>query len=218
MLQRPQTLLFIAAAVLTIVAAFAPLAYYSPSISEGYAQERMSRADIEKAQEMVDKTGFNIAVSASGMDFSMNYLKELHDTEERFNESLAKGNAEMDKEIEKRGLSVIFTVGLSGTLLMSVFMLLLVFLYNNRKLQIRMGILMFLITLVVTTGIFIAANVALDVFTELDFIPSSVNEVGWAISFGYGFFLFPLIAVLLLVGVLLVRKDDNLVKSLDRLR
>lgn len=218
MIQRPQTLLFLAAAVLTIVAAFAPLAYYSPKISEGSAQERMSRAEIEKAQEVVDETGFNIVVGASGMDFSMNYLEELHGSEDRFSESMAKGNEEMDKEIEKRGLSVIFTIGLSGTLLMSGLMLFLVFLYNNRKLQIRMGILMFLVTLVVTTGIFIAAYVGLDVFTELDFIPSRVNEVGWAITFGYGFFLFPLIAVLLLVGVLLVRKDDNLVKSLDRLR
>ncbi len=208
MLQRPQTLLFIAAAILAVLAAFAPIATYSPGTENAPArvQKRMKELHPE------------IIVKASDMDFHMNYVKDLHGKQSRYTKDLQDANEQMDKEVAKRQISIVFNFGLVGCLILAVCIGILVFLFKNRKLQIRLGVVLFLVSLAVTTGIFIASKIALEIFAELDIIPVRLAEMDWEIGYSYGFFLFPVIAVFLLVGVLLVRRDDNLVKSLDRLR
>ncbi len=208
MLQRRQTLFFLGAAILMLLVAFAPLAYYSPSFKD-------APSDIKRQL----KEGHpEIIIKASDLDFHMNYVKDIHATKKKYEEGLKKANDSMDTEVDKRGIGVLFDLGLIGCLIMAVCMGILVFLYKNRKAQIRLGIALFLTTLAVTTGVFIASQVALRVFAELDLIPMRVAELDWEIGYGYGFFLLPVIAIFLLLGVIFVRRDDNLVKSLDRLR
>lgn len=204
MLQRPQTLLFLAAAILTIVATFAPLASYSPYFSDS-------------TQEMKEMNP-RLVVGTSEMAFEANYLKKVHGSEKRFKKDMVEANKNMDLALDEMGISTIFTIGMTGSLLLAACILLLVFLYNNRKVQIRLGVALFLLSLLVTVGIFIGSKIGIDLFAKFDVIPMRATDVEWTISYQYGFFLFPVVAVCLLIGVFLIRKDDNLVKSLDRLR
>ncbi len=157
-------------------------------------------------------------VKTNDMDFDMKFAPQFHGSKKTYERNMVEGQKELDAEMEKRGIGVIFTIGMVGTILLGAVILLLIFLYNNRKLQIRLGIALLLLTLTVTAGIFLASKFALEIFSNLDIVPRSLTLIEWGVSYNYGIFLFPLIAILLLVGVLLIRKDDNLVKSLDRLR
>lgn len=208
MLQRPQTLFFLGAAILMILVAFAPIASYSP---------KFAHVPVDQRQELKDAHP-EIIVKPSDMDFHMNYVENMHVSKKEYDEGLVKANEEMDKEIDNRGLGIMFDFGLIGTLLLAACIGVLVILFKNRKTQIRLGIALFLVTLAVATGVFIAAQVALRVFAELAIIPTRVADIEWEISYGYGFYLIPLVAIFLIIGVILVRRDDNLVKSLDRLR
>jgi hypothetical protein len=204
MLQRPQTLLFLAAAILTIFATFAPLASYAPSY-EGASQD-------------IQDSNPRLVVGTSDMNFEANYVKKIHKSEKRFSKDMTKANEQMDEAMAENGISTVFTIGLVGTLLLAACILMLVFLYKSRKIQIRLGIALFLLTLAITAGIFIGSKIGIDLFAEFNFVPMRIADLEWNISYQYGFFLFPIIAVCLLVGVLMTRRDDNLVKSLDRLR
>lgn len=204
MLQRPQSLLFLAAAIAALIAAFSPLATYSPEKNVDYPE--------------LEKLDFKMHVNTNGLDFSMKYLPEFHGNEKNYKRNMEEGRKELDKEMDERGIGIIFTIGMAGSLLLAVVIFLMILLYKNRKLQIRLGIAMFLLTLTATAGIFLGSKFALEIFSSLEVIPSSVTRIDWGVSYNYGIFLFPLIAILVLIGVLLVRRDDNLVKSLDRLR
>jgi len=208
MLQRRQTLFFLGAAILMIIVSFAPLATYGPKYDGANFK---TRKQLEKSDPL-------IVVSASGIDFEMNYEKDIHSSKKEYNTGMTRINEELDREIDGRGIGIIFNVGIIGCLLMVICMGILVFLFKNRKVQIRFGIALFLLTIVVTAGVYIASQVAMRVFAELNLIPMSVAETDLNIGYGYGFFLLPVIAILLLIGVIFVRRDDNLVKSLDRLR
>ena len=209
MLQRPQTLLFIAAAILSIFAAFAPIASYSTEIPAD-ATSRVKRN--------VEKMDPKIVVKPTDLDFHMNYVQTMHGTKKRYIAELERSNKMVDEEVNKRGISTIFTLGSIGCILLALAILLMIFLFKNRKLQIRVGVALILLTLMVTTGIFIGSKIGIELFSELEIIPARLAELDWKISYNYGFFLFPAIAVCLTIGVLMIRKDDNLVKSLDRLR
>jgi len=209
MLQRPQTLLFIAAAILSIIAAFTPIASYSPEIPSDAPA---------RVKKNMDKLHPQIIVKATDIDFHMNYLRAAHGTKKRYNTEMEDANTTIDEEVANRGISTIFTLGLVGCIVMALAIFLLIFLFKNRKLQIRLGVAMTLIALAVTTGIFIGSKIGMQLFAEMEVIPVRMAEADWNISYHYGFFLFPAIAACLIIGVILIRKDDNLVKSLDRLR
>lgn len=204
MLQRPQTLLFLAAAIVSIFTIFAPIATFSP--------------DFTGIDSRVEKMNPSITVGASSIEFSMDYVQSVFYSQKRYKNEVIEGNKVMNTELEKRGLSRLFQLGIIGSMLLIAAIIALVFLFKNRKLQIRLGIFLTLICMTATAGIFIASKIGLDLFAELKIIPRSVANLDWQVTYEYGFFMFPATAILLLAGVLLVRKDDNLVKSLDRLR
>lgn len=81
-----------------------------------------------------------------------------------------------------------------------------IFLFKNRKLQIKLGIFAFiaiLLGLVLTVVLFIQ-----DPIMEQDAMPGD----GWGI-------IFPVVAmVAILIAQRYIRKDENLVQSMDRLR
>ena len=81
-----------------------------------------------------------------------------------------------------------------------------IFLFKNRKLQIKLGIFAFiaiLLGLVLTVRLFIQ-----DPIMEQDAMPGD----GWGI-------IFPVVAmVAILIAQRYIRKDENLVQSMDRLR
>jgi hypothetical protein len=200
----PQSILFLIAVIVTIIASFAPIASYSPDF--GNTSPRLEQLDPK------------IIVGTSSMNFDQQYVKSIHGTKERYDKEMQEADEMMERELESRGISIVFTLGLIGSLLLAACIVLLTFLYKNRKLQIRLGIGLTLISLAITTGVFIGSKIGMKVFAQLEIIPSRIADAKWDITYNYGFFMFPLIAVCLLVGVLLVRRDDNLVKSLDRLR
>lgn len=199
MLQRPQTLLFLGAALLTALIAFSPLCSYSPPFKDNPANTRL-------------------VVSASNVDLAADYSSDAPMSEEEFDAQLAAFNDELDEELEKRNLSVILTVGLMGMLLLAALIVVLAFMFKNRKLQIRMGAFLMILTVVTTLGVYIGSRVALRVFGELDILSKRLADYDWEISYQYGFFLLPVVIVLLLVGIIMVRRDDNLIKSIDRIR
>lgn len=208
MLQRPQTLVFIAAAIITIIAAFSPLASYSPNYKDAPARV------IKRAK----KSNPQIVVSTNGVDYRMNYVDDLPISKKKFEKSMEEANVDLDKAVEERKINIMFLIGMIGTVLLGMCIIGLIFLFKHRKLQIRFGIGLFLITLAVAVGIFIGSKIGLELFAEFDIIPRSFAKADLIVSYKYGFFLFPIVAVLLLISALLVRRDDNLVKSLDRLR
>lgn len=204
MLQRPQTLLFLGAAILAFLAAFAPIASYSPDLSK----------ELPRSEEL----NLRVTISPSNMSLDADYMQEIHQSKKKFEEGRLKANEGLNRGIEESGYGIIFTIGMFGCFFLGIVALILVFLFNNRKIQIRLGIALFIISLITTGVIFLASQYAVDIVAQLDAAPAGATNVDWSISYGYGIVLFPAIAILLLVGVLLVRKDDNLVKSLDRLR
>ncbi|MCR9172843.1 MAG: DUF4293 domain-containing protein [bacterium] len=208
MLQRPQTLVFIAAAILCFITAYVPLVGYSSDYSELP----------DDVQKRVTESNPQIVVKASGLDYQMNKPSEPKLSDEEFEKGMKKVNEQLDEEVEKRDLGIIFMFGTAGCILLGLSIIGLIFLFKRRRLQIRFGVVLVLLTLLVTTGVFIASKVALDAMVELELLPTRMSDVELVTTYKLGFFLLPAIAVLLLVGVILVRKDDNLVKSLDRLR
>lgn len=81
-----------------------------------------------------------------------------------------------------------------------------IFMYKNRTLQQRLGLLGIIIS------IFLPLLAALLVYKEADNIgTSSLND-------GMGIYLPVIIIILLALAIRFVKKDDQLVKSMDRLR
>lgn len=81
-----------------------------------------------------------------------------------------------------------------------------IFLYNNRQLQIRLGIFAFIANIIgLILGIFLFFNDMQKISTD------NIDD-------GFGAYL-PIIAgVLLLLAIRFIRKDEKLVRSADRLR
>lgn len=208
MLQRPQTLLFIAAAMLSFLVAFAPLAGYAPDFSD-------LPAKMKKEAEKIDA---QVVVKPSGLDYTMNKPDDVNLSDKKFNEGMEKLNKELDAQVDDRNINILFHFGVAGFILLGLCSFGLIFLFKRRKLQIRFGIALFMITLLVTVGVFIASRVAVEALIHMDLLPRRTDELELVINYKYGFFMLPVMAICMLVGVIFVRRDDNLVKSLDRLR
>ncbi|XOV68151.1 MAG: DUF4293 family protein [Fluviicola sp.] len=208
MLQRPQTLVFIAAAILCFTVSFVPLVGYTPDFSDAPTEIKKQLSDANP----------QIIVKASGLEYSMNKPTEPKISDEEFEKGMKQANEDLKKQVEARDLGIIFTLGMVGCILLGLSTLSVVFLYKKRKVQIQLGMVLMVVSLGATIGVFIASKMALDTLVSLKLLPTIVDEIGLSASYKIGFFMFPVIAVLLLIGVILVRKDENLVKSLDRLR
>lgn len=196
MIQRPQTLLFFGAAIIALIAAFAPIATYS------------SKIDSE-----IDP---KITISATDMDFTKDKPEGMSDKE--FEEGLVEANKELDEELSKRSVSIIFSIGFIGMILLAGLLFFCGVKYKNRKLQMRLGTLLTVMAVLVTLGLYFVAKFAVEILVRMEILPTGADSANIEMVHNYGFFIYPLIAILTLVGVLLVRKDDNLIKSVDRIR
>ena len=196
MIQRPQTLLFFGAAIIALIAAFAPIATYS------------SKIDSE-----IDP---KITISATNMDFTVDKPEGMSDKE--FEEGLVEANKELDEELSKRSVSIIFSIGFIGMILLAGLLFFCGVKYKNRKLQMRLGTLLTVMAVLVTLGLYFVAKFAVEILVRMEILPTGADSANIEMVYNYGFFIYPLIAILTLVGVLLVRKDDNLIKSVDRIR
>lgn len=197
MFQRPQTIVFFVAAILAILATFSPIASIAPNVD--------------------NPSNVRLIVRASDMDFDMDKPEDKMSDKE-FEEGLTTFNERLDEDLDDRGISLVFMIGFVGMMLLTALIILNALMYKNRKFQIGFGVFLTIITVLVTVGIFVLSRGAVDILADLNIIPSRAANVDWAISYSYGFFMFPVIAILLIVGVLLVRKDDNLIRSIDRIR
>lgn len=95
-------------------------------------------------------------------------------------------------------ISIVLSVGLLGT----------IFLYRNRKLQILVG------------NVFFLLNLLFLVFTLMapDKLVSQLGTGEWKQSLGIGYYLPILSIVLIIFAVKAIKKDEKLVKAADRLR
>jgi hypothetical protein len=203
MIQRPQSIFFFAAFVAILVAAFVPIARYS--------------LEVKNAPEDYAQMDPHVVVRTSRVALQANHVPSMGPKEE-MNEWLESESETLNQQLSDRGMGMFFTIGFGGTLLLAIVALVTIFLYRNRRLQIRMGYLIVVVCVLTTIGIFITSQMAMNVLTELNFMSENVNNLNWVIGYKVGFFLFPAAAVLALFGTLRVRKDEDLVKSLDRIR
>ncbi|MNS06865.1 hypothetical protein D3C72_383000 [compost metagenome] len=98
-----------------------------------------------------------------------------------------------------------YTPGLILTVLVAGLALAAIFTFKNRKLQINLCWL----------NAFLA--IGLSVFMMLKAQPESVGQVSdWSAKIGA--YLFSVIIICLILAIKSIRKDDNLIKSADRLR
>lgn len=198
MIQRPQTLLFFGAAIIALIATFSPISTFSPS------------EEVPGNPKLIVKT--------SDVDFSMDKPNEIQLTDEEFEKGMIEANESLDKEFKDRGISSIFTAGFFGMILLAILLVVNGLMFKNRKFQIRFGTFLTITTILVTIGVYFASQLALEILTRLELIPADVPDNVMDVSYSYGFYLFPLIALLTLIGVILVKKDDKLIKSVDRIR
>lgn len=210
MLQRPQTLLFFLAAILVFLATFAPISTYS--LDASYYKNK------GRFVERIEKTNPRLIVKPSKMMWKADYSKEVHRTEKRYEKGMKEGNEEIQKELDKRGISIIFVVGLAGMLLLTALVVVVALLYKKRKLQLRLGFVVIFFMVVVSAGMYVAAGFGMEALSRLDLIPERLTEMDWQIDYNYGFFMLPIAAIVMFIGLMLVRKDENLIRSIDRIR
>lgn len=185
-----------------------PLASYAPDYSQLQDRDR----------ERAEKVDPQVVLKLSGLDIQMNKPEGENISDKEFEQGLEILNEEFDKLIEKRNVNLIFTLGTVGFLMFGLGSLVLVFLFKNRKLQIRLGIVLFVFQILTISAAIFATVLGSEVMTSLDVMPNAASASDVVTSYKIGFFLMPIIAISTLIGIILVRRDDNLVKSLDRLR
>ena len=94
--------------------------------------------------------------------------------------------------------AIVLSIGLLGT----------IFLYKNRKLQIRVGNLMFLLNLCFLVFMLMAP----------DNLKEQLGEGNWEQQLGTGYYLPIFSIVMIILAVRAIKKDESLVKAADRLR
>lgn len=200
MIQRPQTLFFLLAAILVVLATFSPISSYSP--------EATANNDLNA----------RMVVSPSNLTFKMDYSEKMGRSKEQHQKSMDKFNEEIDEQLDENKLAYLFLVGLVGMLSLAAVILLIALMYKRRKAQIRLGFIVIFLMVATSAGMYVGAGVGMEVLATMEFIPRRFAEYNWEISYNYGFFLLPIAAILMFVGVFLVRKDENLIRSVDRIR
>ena len=88
-----------------------------------------------------------------------------------------------------------------------LFTFFLIFLYRNRKLQIRLSYLSIIVDLAITI---------LPLWLYFNEVPASSSQT--EISHSFGFYLPPISIIFIALALYYIRKDEQLVRSMDRLR
>lgn len=200
MLQRPQTILFALAFICTVLLAFMPVCSYTPKTQPSYNSKY-------KTELNVKVSGLEITPLFDGTDAeSKRNIKQIDEVNEGLSENIAKEN-----------ISIIFLIGLVGTLLLSGLILATLLVFKNRRLQAKLGIASFLILVLTGIMLFVLAHKGPDVLAFYYGEGQNVSEMV-NVNYKLGLFLPVIAAICMIIGVILVRKDDNLVKSVDRIR
>jgi cytochrome bd-type quinol oxidase subunit 2 len=198
MIQRVQTIYFLIALILYVFVATG-----SPIV----------RFHVE-GTEFPEHINVNLSSFGIDADAQLN-LSEEELTE--FKEHLAKEGAEINAEANvlswKKSIPVFVTFSLIG-----VFLILAIGLFKKQKKQLKLGRIAFLISILSTIGLFVI----------IMFIPSKLKETAETVmlseevsiqrSLGLNFYLLCASVPFIFLGNLGVRRDLNLLKSLDRLR
>lgn len=200
MLQRPQTLLFFLAAIVVALATFSPISSYTPDVQE--SKDRNAR----------------MVVSPSNLTFKVDYSEKSNMSEAKFEKGLKEFNEEIDDKLADSKLSYLFLIGLIGMLSLTALIVIVAFMYKNRKAQIRLGFFVIFVMVLASAGMYVGAGVGMEALATLEYIPRRFAEYDWVINYNYGFFLLPIATILMFIGVFLVRKDENLIRSVDRIR
>ena len=95
-----------------------------------------------------------------------------------------------------------------ATVLLGIFPLYIIFLFRNRKQQLRFIVLEIILVVLFGGWLYVAASGAL----------TEANQSLSARNIGVGFFLLPISIIFLLMAMGGIRKDEKLIKSADRLR
>lgn len=95
-----------------------------------------------------------------------------------------------------------------ATVLIAILPLVIIFYYKNRKKQLQLGYLNFFLIILLGVWLYFSASEAATV----------VNKTLQLENIGIGALLVPIAAVFVLLAIQGIRKDEKLIKSVDRLR
>src|SRR5690606_13377435 len=101
-----------------------------------------------------------------------------------------------------------FVLQTVATVLLGIFPLYIIFLFRNRKQQVRLILVEIILLLLFGGWLYGTASNAL----------TEANQFLSARNIGVGFFLLPVAIIFLLMANSGIRKDERLIKSADRLR
>lgn len=191
MLQRPQTLYLILALVcITLMGAF-NIATYTPKDSKGEV---------------------GIAAKLTGLDFFVD------SDEEDVQKEVSALNEAMDKRMEENKLSMLFTAGVIGLALLLIYIVYMIMKFKNLRLQLKMGRTLFLALLVLFVGLFFGADQGVDVLSEQLKSAYGSEPVEFQVNYSVGLFMPAAAAAFVWLANLGIKRDEKLLKSLDRLR
>ena len=151
----------------------------------------------------------SLKVKVTGVSFTAGEKTDKRD--------LKRGNEILDQLIKKKKLSTLFTIGTVGVALLAGLLILMAVKFKNRELQLRIGRFLFFFFLCLFVGMFFAADFGKEVLeSNLDDVYGIDNAFG--ISYGAGLFMPAAAAAFVFLANLGIKRDEKLVKSLDRLR
>lgn len=194
MLQRPQTLFFFGAFVCLLLTLVFPVCKYTPIV------EAKGKPDF-----VVHTSSVKIVVNP----------ETLPEYKERLEKGFEQDNKVLDERLKKQNFDKAFLAGMIGMLILSGLAFVAMLLFKNRKLQIRIGWVVMILSLFVSIILFIGSKMGVEILVQ-NLKP--YVDLEWETSYGLATFLPAIAAVLTFFAIYFVRKDDNLIKSVDRIR
>ena len=213
MLQRLQTVyLLLASLAIGLIFVFSFCTYDSPSSLAGLTVN-IYGVDFEmndKVEDLIAEQGHAADNSSSEAEIKAQ-IKEF--------ETML--DAEVDR-INESKFGMVFTAGKFGVLLLLALIVLNIFLFKNRKRQLRIGRFLFLICLLVFVGVLFGASFGYNVITSefADIVGGLMQADGdeFEIRYGIATFLPAAACAFIFLANLRIKRDEKLVSSLDRLR
>src|SRR5690606_19168992 len=139
----------------------------------------------------------------------------------KISESEAQLNTEITRMNESK-FGLVFTIGQIGVLVLMALIVVMIFRFKNRRKQLRMGRMLFLIYLLVFVGILLGGsygfNVMMCQFSDRigETMMAKLDE--FEIIYNVATYLPAVAAAFIFLANVRIKSDERLVKSLDRLR
>lgn len=198
MIQRIQSIYYLIAVVLFILVSF----------GQEIVSFTISGAEFNESIDMhINSHGIQ---ASAALDLTAEELKD-------FEKHIAETGAKFSKEETTVTWSNSIPVYVLFLAVMSL-LVLAIFSFKNQKRQLRLGRIAFILTLLITAGLFILIVLIPSQLGETASNFMTAESIDTKRSLGLGFYLVCATIPFIFLGNLGVRRDVDLLKSLDRLR